>query len=191
MFKWVRNSFTLPFFLGILTMGAAPPAFAAEEEYISGKVSSVDENTGTLTIVKNIIQVDAGDAQIIKKGVKTATLADISKGDIIKIHGNTDASGTIQATNMKVPVKLKGYDCLITGITEEVNTSAKTFIIFGQKIKTDRLSGVTMSGMTLSFNTMRSGVSVDVYIKRKGRSLLARKMVIRTESCTHCHEKIE
>lgn len=170
--------------------GTAFPAIAAKKDSIIGKVSNVEEGTGTLKIVKDIIDVNANGARIRKKGKKSATLSDISVGDIIRIKGISDISGIIRATDIQDPVKLKGYDTLITGTSEYVNTAEKTFTVFGQKINASNLPGINMSGMVISFNNMRSGVSVDVYVKAKNGSLLAQKVIIRPESCTFCHEKM-
>jgi len=85
-------------------------------------------------------------------------------------------------------VKLKkGYDGKLTGKTKSVNTSAKTFKICGQKVDAGSISGINMSSRTISFGKLRSGVSVDVYVKVKDSELVAKKMIIRSESCNFCH----
>lgn len=187
MFKLTRKNFAVPLFVGMLVTGTAFPAMAAKESLI-GKVSTIDESAGTLMIAEDTIEIDANDASIRKKGVESATLADIAEGDTVKIDGSADSStGVIQATKIKEPAKLKGYDVKITGTTKNVNTSAKTFAVFGQQIKASGLSGVSMSSKTISFGNMRSGVSVDVYATVKDNTLFAKKLVIRSESCNFCH----
>ncbi|MFO0794608.1 MAG: hypothetical protein U0586_11165 [Candidatus Brocadiaceae bacterium] len=188
MFEQVKKCFVLHFLVGMLMTGSALPAIAAKKDSIIGKVSNVKEGAGTLKIVKNIIDANAKGVRIRKKGKKSATLSDISVGDIVRIKGILDISGIIRVTDIKDPVKLKGYDALITGTSEYVNTAEKTFTVFGQKIDASNLSGINMSGMIISFSNMRSGVSVDVYVKAKGGSLLAQKVTIRPESCTFCHD---
>ena len=68
-----------------------------------------------------------------------------------------------------------------------MNTFAKTFKICGQKVDAESISGINMSSKTISFGNLRSGVSVDVYVKAKNSDLAAKKITIRSESCTYCH----
>ena len=104
------------------------------------------------------------------------------------IKGRDNGSGVIEATSIKDPAKLKkGYDGKLTGKTRSVNTSAKTFKICGQKVDAESISGISMSSKTISFGNLRSGVSVDVYVKAKNSDMAAKKIAIRSESCTYCH----
>jgi uncharacterized protein YrrD len=189
MFKQVKSGVVSgSLSIGLLVTGVTLPAAAFAKDKIVGTVSSLDESTGALKIIDNLVQVDASNAKIKKKGVDNATLSDIQEGDMIKIKGNADDSGIIEATSIKDPVKLdKKYDGKITGKTERVNTSADTFSIMGQKVYAGNLSGVNMGSRTISFDNMRSGVSVDVYVMAKDSQLVAKKMVIRSESCNFCH----
>lgn len=189
MFKQVKKGVVSgSLIIGIFTAGAILPAVATAKGKIVGAVGSLDEGTGMLTIIDNLVEVDANNVKIKIKGVDNATLSDIKEGDIIKIKGSDDDSGIIEATSIKDPVKLnKKYDGKITGKTERVNTSADTFHIMGQVVDAGNLSGVNMGGRTISFDSMRPGVSVDVYVIAKNNELVARKMVIRPESCNICH----
>ncbi|MFN3532876.1 MAG: hypothetical protein ACK41Q_10255 [Candidatus Brocadia sp.] len=189
MFNQIKKCF-MPgaLIIGIFTTGAILPVVASAKGKIVGAVSSLDESTGALTIIDNLVQVDASNAKIKIKGVDNATLSDIQEGDIIKIKGSGDDSGVIEATSIKDPVKLnKKYDGKITGRTEKVNTSADTFFIMGQKVDAGNLPYVIMGGRTIPFDSMRSGVSVDVSVIAKDSQLVAKKMVIRSESCNFCH----
>lgn len=190
MLSHTRKGFSLHVLIaGVFVIGIALPAVAAKKESIIGKVSSVDESTGTIMIINDLVEADANDAKIRRKGVHDATISDIADGDVVRIKGSADRSGIIQASQIKDPVKLKGYDAVISGTTKGVNTSAKTFSIVGQKVNAESLSGITMSGKTISFSNMRSGVSVDVYVNARGNSLIAQQISIRSESCTYCHGK--
>ena len=189
MFNQIKKGF-MPgsLIIGMFITGAVLPPIGLAKGKIVGAVSSLDESTGTLTIIDSLVEVDASNAKIKKKGVDNATLSDIQEGDIIKIKGSDDDSGIIEATSIKDPVKLnKSYDGKITGKTEKVNTSADTFFIMGQKVDAGNLPSVIMGGRTISFDTMRSGVSVDVYVIAKDSQLVAKKMIIRSESCNFCH----
>lgn len=189
MFKQVKKGFVSGMIImGIFITGAILPVVASAKDKIVGAVSSLDESTGALMIIDNLVQVDASNGKIKKKGVDNATLSDIQEGDIIKIKGSADDSGVIEATSIKDPVKLnKKYDGKITGKTEKVNTSADTFFVMGQKVDAGNLPYVIMGGRTIPFDNMRSGVSVDVYVIAKDSQLVAKKMVIRSESCNFCH----
>lgn len=189
MFTQVKKRFVSgAFIVGIFTTGAILPVAASAKDKIVGAVSSLDESTGAITIIDNLVQVDASNATIKVKGVGNATLSDLQEGDIIRIKGSADDSGIIEAISIKDPVKLnKKYDGKITGKTEKVNTSKDTFIIMGQTVDAGNLPSVIMGGRTIPFDTMRSGVSVDVYVIAKDSQLVAKKMIIRSESCNFCH----
>ncbi|CAG0942664.1 hypothetical protein BROC_01930 [Candidatus Brocadiaceae bacterium] len=189
MFKQVKTGFVFGvLIIGIFATGIILPAVAAAKDKIIGTVSSLDESTGTLTIIDNLVEINVNNAKIEKRGLDNATLSDIQEGDIIKITGAADEAGLIEASSIKDPVKLnKKYDGKITGKTSKVNTSADTFYIMGQKVDAGNLAGVTMGGRTISFDNMRSGVRVDVYVIDKNSQLVAKKMAIRSESCNFCH----
>lgn len=189
MFKQMKKGFVFGSFIaGIFTTGTVLPVTLFAKDKIIGAVSSLDENTGILTIIDNLVQVDASNAKIQKKGVNNAILADIQEDDIIKITGNDNDSGVIEAISVKDPVKLKkNYDGKITGKTKKVNTSADTFTVMGQDVDAGNLPGVSMGGRTIPFDAMRPGVSVDVFVITKDSKLIAKKMVIRSESCNFCH----
>ncbi len=190
MLKQVKKRF-MPWSLliGTLVAGAAFPAGIFAKDSIMGKVSSIDETNNALTILHDLVEIDASDAQVKKKGVDSATLADIEEGDIVMVKGNARSSGIIRAASIKDPVKLRGYDGKISGKTKNVSTSKKTFSVYGQDIDAGNLSSVTMGSKSISFSNMRSGVSVDVYVKARNSGLVAEKVVIRQESCTYCHSK--
>jgi hypothetical protein len=189
MFAQVRKGFVSgALIMGIFITGATLPVVAIAKDKIVGAVSSLDESTGALTIIDNLVQVDVSNAKIKKNGVDNTTLSDIQEGDIIKIKGSAGDSGVIEAISIKDPVKLnKKYDGKITGKTEKVNTKADTFIIIGQPVDAGNLPYVIMGGRTIPFDKMRSGVSVDVYVIAKDSQLVAKKMIIRSESCNFCH----
>ncbi len=177
---------SLSFFAGAYIMGIAFPAAAAQGTII-GKVSSVDETSGVVMMLKDNVQVDAHKAKIRVKGVKKATIADIADGDMIEVQGSNNSSGIIKAKRIKAPVKLSGYDGKITGTTENVNTSSKTFGMFGQDVNASNLSGVSMSGRTIPFTRMVAGVNAEVYLNAQGSGLYCQVFVISSSSCTHCH----
>ncbi|MBE7444677.1 MAG: hypothetical protein HS132_05305 [Planctomycetia bacterium] len=189
MFKQYKKAFVSgSFIISLLITGAALPVVASANDKIVGAVSSIDESTGTLTIISNLVKINANNAKIKKKGLNNATLSDIQEGDIIKITGAADDAGIIEASGLKDPVKLKKiYDGKFSGKAEKVNISADTFYIMGQKVYASNQLGVTMGNTTISFNSMRSGVRVDVYVIDKNSQLVAKKMVIRSESCNFCH----
>ncbi|BBO18954.1 conserved hypothetical protein [Candidatus Brocadia pituitae] len=189
MFKQVKKGFVFGSFIaGICITGAVFPMTLFAKNKIVGAISSLDENTGMLTIIDNLVQVDASNAKIQKKGVDDAALSDIQEGDIVKITGTDNDSSVIKATSVKDPVKLKkNYDGKITGKTEKVNTSADTFRVMGQEVDAGNLPGVSMGGRTIPFDAMRPGVRVDVFVIAKDSKLIAKKMVIRSESCNFCH----
>lgn len=189
MFNQMKNGFVFGSFIaGICITGAVFPVTLSAKDKIVGAVSSLDENAGILTILDNLVPVDASNATIKKKGVDNATLSDIQEGDVIKITGNDNDSGVIEAISIKDPVKLnKNYDGKISAKTEKVNTSADTFRIMGQDVDARNLPGVSMGSRTIPFDAMRPGVSVDVFVVAKDSKLIAKKMVIRSESCNFCH----
>lgn len=189
MFTLLKKRFLYgALFFGISTTGTILPGVVSAKDKIVGTVSSLDESTGTLTIIDNLVEINVNNAKIEKRGLDNATLSDIQEGDIIKITGSADDAGLIEASSIKDPVKLNTkYDGKITGKTEKVNTSADTFYIMGQKVDAGNLAGVTMGGRTISFDNMRSGVRVDVYVIDKNSQLVAKKMAIRSESCNFCH----
>ena len=189
MFKQIKTGLVFgSLIIGIFTTGIILPAVAAAKDKIVGTVSSLDESTGTLTIINNLIEINTNNTKIEKRGLDNATLSDIQEGDIIKITGAADDAGIIEAISIKDPVKLSNkYDGKISGKTEKVNISADTFYIMGQKVDAGNLPGVTMGGRTISFDNMRSGVRVDVYVIDKNNQLVAKKMAIRSESCNFCH----
>ncbi len=188
MFEQVKKGYVLKFLVvGILVIGTAFPALAKTKDSIVGTVSAVDGTALTINILNDLVEVDASGATIKVKGVQNATVSDISEGDVVKVNGSANSSGVIEATSIKDPVRLKGYDGKLTGKTKSVNTSAKTFEICGQEIDAGSVSGINMSSKTISFGNLRSDVSVDVYVKAKSKGLAARKISIRSDSCTHCH----
>jgi len=189
MFEQMKKGFVSKFLVGgLLVIGTAIPVFAGTSESIIGAVSSIDETALTLKVLNDFVEVDTSNATIRVKGVKNATISDIVEGDIVMVKGKARSSGTIKATRIKDPVKLgKKYDGKLTGKTKSVNTSAKTFKICGQKVNAGSISGINMSSRTISFGKLRSAVSVDVYVKVKDSELVAKKMIIRSESCNFCH----
>lgn len=190
MVKKISKSLTLwSLVVGIFTAGTTFPALAGSKGSIIGKVSSVNEINDTLTLLKNIVEVDASGAKIKVKGLDGATISDINVGDIIKVTGTDNKEGIIEANKIKDPSKLNSsYDGKFTGETEDVSTSGETFAILGQEIDASSLSSVNMgSGRTIPFSSMRSGVSVDVYVTVKSGNLVAESMAIRSESCGFCH----
>ena len=187
MLKKVRNNvLSLSFVTAASVLGITFSASAAQGTII-GKVSSVDETSGVIMMLKDNVQVDAHKAKIRVKGVKGATIADIADGDMIEVQGSNNSSGIIKAKRIKAPVKLSGYDGKITGTTENVNTSSKTFGIFGQDVNASGLSGVCMSTKTISFTRMVAGVNVEVYVTAQSSGLYCQALVISASSCTHCH----
>ena len=189
MFAQTKKGFVSKFLVvGLLVIGTSIPVFAGTRESIMGAVSSIDETSVTLKVLNDLVEVDASNATIKVKGVDNATLSDIAVDDVVMIKGRDNGSGVIEATSIKDPAKLKkGYDGKLTGKTRSVNTSAKTFKICGQKVDAESISGINMSSKTISFGNLRSGVSVDVYVKAKNNDLAAKNISIRSESCTYCH----
>ena len=189
MFEQTKKGFVSgSLVVGLLVIGNSIPVFAGTSASIIGAVSSIDGTALTLNILNDLVEVDASNATIKVKGVKNATLSDIAEGDIVWVKGKAQNSGSIEATRIKDPVKLgKEYDGKLTGETKNVNTSARTFKICGQKVNAGGISDINMSSRTISIGNLRSGVSVDVYVKAKSSGLAARKIVIRSESCTYCH----
>lgn len=189
MIKQVKQGFVSGVFIaGLFVAGAAIPAVAATKDKITGVVSSIDEGTGAITIIDNLVHVNASNATIVFNRVDGASLSDIQEGDIIRIQGSADDSGVIEAVKVEDPAKLKDkYDGKITGKTEKLNTKEDTFIVMGQLVDASELSGVGMGGKTISFDQMRSGIRVDVSVITKNSQLVAKKMVIRSESCNVCH----
>src|SRR3989304_8759480 len=170
--------------VGVVVTGTAIPTFAGTKDTIMGAVSSIDETALTLKVLNDLMEVDSSSATIRVKGVKNATISDIVEGDIVMVKGKARSSGTIKATRIKDPVKLgKKYDGKLTGKTKSVNTSAKTFKICGQKVNAGSISGINMISRTISFGKLRSGVSVDVYVKIKESELVAKKMIKSSERC--------
>src|SRR5574337_88534 len=107
MFRLFKKGFVSgSFIIGIFATGTILPVVAAAKDKIVGAVSSLDESTGALTIIDNLVQVDASNAKIKKKGVDNASLSDIQEGDIIKIKGGANDSDIIEAIRIKDPVKL-------------------------------------------------------------------------------------
>ena len=189
MFEQMKKGFVSRFLVvGLLVTGTAIPTFAGTKDTIVGAVSNIDETALTLKVLNDLVEVDASSATIRVKGVKNATISDIAVDDVVMIKGSDNGSGVIEATSIKDPAKLKkGYDGKLTGKTKSVNTSAKTFKICGQKVDAGSISGINMSSKTISFGNLRSGVSVDVYVKAKSSDLAAKKIAIRSKSCTYCH----
>lgn len=189
MFAQMKKGFVSRLLIvGVFVTGTAIPTFAGTKDTIMGAVSSIDETALTLKVLNDLVEVDASNATIRVKGVKNATLSDIVEGDIVLVKGKARNSGSIEATRIKDPVKLgKEYDGKLTGEAKNVNTSAKTFKICGQKVNAGSISGINMSSRTISFGNLRSGVSVDVYVKAKSSGMAAKKIAIRSESCTYCH----
>ena len=189
MFEQMKKGFVSRFLVvGLLVTGTAIPTFAGTKDTIVGAVSNIDETALTLKVLNDLVEVDASSATIRVKGVKNATISDIAVDDVVMIKGRGNGSGVFEATSIKDPVKLKkGYDGKLTGKTKSVNTSAKTFKICGQKVDAGSISGINMSSKTISFGNLRSGVSVDVYVKAKSSDLAAKKIAIRSKSCTYCH----
>ena len=189
MFAQVKKGFVSKFLVvGLLVIGTAIPTFAGTKDTIMGAVSNIDETALTLKVLNDLVEVDASNATIRVKGVDNATISDIAVDDVVMIKGSDNGSGVIEATSIKDPVKSKkGYDGKLTGKTKNVNTSAKTFKICGQGVDAGSVSGINMSSKTISFSNLRSGVSVDVYVKAKSSDLAAKKIAIRSASCTYCH----
>ena len=189
MFEQTNKGFLSRFWVfGVLVTGTAFPVFASSSDSIVGSVSSIDGTALTLNVLNDLVEVDVSDATIRVKGVNNATLSDIAVDDVVMIKGSAKSSGVIKATNVKDPVKLsKGYDGRLSGKIKSVDTSAKTLKICGQKVNAGSISGIQMSGRTISFGNLRSGVSVDVYVKARSSGLAAKEISIRSESCTYCH----
>ncbi len=189
MFAQMKKGFvSTVLIVGVLMTGTAIPTFAGTKDTIMGAVSSIDETALTLRVLNDLVEVDASNATIRVKGVVDATISDIAVDDVVMIKGSANSDGVIEATSIKDPVKSKkGYEGKLTGKTKNVNTSAKTFRICGQDVDAGSVSGINMSSKTISFSNLRSGVSVDVYVKAKSSDLAAKKIAIRSESCTYCH----
>ena len=189
MFEQMKKGFvSMVLIVVVLMTGTAVSSFAGTKDTIVGAVSSIDGTALTLKVLNDLVEVDASSATIRVKGVDNATFSDIAVDDVVMIKGRGNGSGVFEATSIKDPVKLKkGYDGKLTGKTKSVNTSAKTFKICGQKVDAGSISGINMSSKTISFGNLRSGVSVDVYVKAKSSDLAAKKIAIRSKSCTYCH----
>ena len=189
MFEQMKKGFvSMVLIVVVLMTGTAVSSFAGTKDTIVGAVSSIDGTALTLKVLNDLMEVDASSAKIRVKGVDNATISDIAVDDVVMIKGRGNGSGVFEATSIKDPVKLKkGYDGKLTGKTKSVNTSAKTFKICGQKVDAGSISGINMSSKTISFGNLRSGVSVDVYVKAKSSDLAAKKIAIRSKSCTYCH----
>lgn len=190
MFKGGKKHFiSWSLVIGTSVAGIGFPTNIFAKDTIIGKVSTIDDTNSSLMILNDLVEVDASNSKIRKRGIDNASLSDIEEGDTVKIEGNARRSGPFMAKKIKDPVKLKGYDGMITGTTKNVSTSKKTFRICGQDIGADSISGITMSNRSIPFDKFRSGVSVDVYVKAGKSGLTAQKIVIRQESCTFCHGK--
>ena len=189
MFEQMKKGFvSMVLIVVVLMTGTAVSSFAGTKDTLVGAVSSIDETALTLKVLNDLMEVDASNAKIRVKGVDNATISDIAVDDVVMIKGRGNGSGVFEATSIKDPVKLKkGYNGKLTGKTKSVNTSAKTFKICGQEVNAKSVSGVNMSSKTISFGSLRSGVSVDVYVKAKSSNLAAKKIAIRSESCNYCH----
>lgn len=189
MFAQRKKGFmSMVLIVGVLMTGTSIPVFAGTSESIMGAVSSINEAALTLKVLNDLVEVDASNVTIRVKGVDNATISDIAVDDVVMIKGSDNGSGVIEAKSIKDPVKLKkGYDGKLTGKTRSVNTSAKTFKICGQKVNAGSISGINMSSRTISFGNLRSGVSVDVYVKAKSSGLAVKSITIRSESCNYCH----
>ena len=189
MFEQMKKGFvSMVLIVVVLMTGTAVSSFAGTKDTIVGAVSSIDGTALTLKVLNDLMEVDASSAKIRVKGVDNATISDIAVDDVVMIKGRGNGSGVFEATSIKDPVKLKkGYDGKLTGKTKNVNTSAKTFSKCGQGVDAGSVSGINMSSKTISFSNLRSGVSVDVYVKAKSSDLAAKKIAIRSKSCTYCH----
>lgn len=189
MFKQTKKGFmSWSLVAGVLVVGTAFPSFAGTKDSITGAVNSIDGTALTLKVLNDLVEVDASNAKIKVKGVVDATLADVAVDDVVMIKGSANSDGVIEATSIKDPVKLKkGYDGKLTGKTKSVDTSAKTFKVCGLEVDAGGISGINMSSKTISFGNLRSGVSVEVYVKARSNGLAAKKISIRSDSCTYCH----
>src|SRR3990172_4006482 len=112
-------------------------------------------------------------------GTAIPVFAGTSESIIGAVSSIDETALTLKVLNDFVEVDTSNATIRVKGV--------KNATICGQKVNAGSISGINMSSKTISFGKLRSGVSVDVYVKVKDSELVAKKMIIRSESCNLCH----
>ncbi|MDR4507857.1 MAG: hypothetical protein MRJ65_06415 [Candidatus Brocadiaceae bacterium] len=144
-----------------------------------------------LFLLEFLVEIDSSNAEVLNDGEIT-TISEVRQGDIARITGNLGDIGTIEASRIEIPAIIEeGYDGQIVGKTDEVDTKGDTFVVMGQRVDAGGLKNVEKecSSKKIGFNTMKDGVSVTVFVDIEDDRLVAKKMMINSESCTFCHGK--
>ncbi len=93
------------------------------DDAVEGPISAIDATAGTLTVLGQIVLVDADTS--FDDSVSPASLDGLKVGDIVEVTGFLLADGSISAT--RIELKAAGGELEVTGVVS--NVSATTFEI--------------------------------------------------------------
>jgi hypothetical protein len=141
--------------------GVARAKSIQQDHLIQGAVQAVDTAAGTLTIAGQVIIVD--NETMFDDSIPTRTLAGISVGDVIEVHGFAAAGGSARATRIE-KAGVGETEVEVTGLVSNLDTGQKRFNI-GTLV-------VDYSAATLE-DFGSTGIAAGNLVEVKGTSFLA------------------
>jgi len=141
--------------------GVARAKSIEQDHLVQGTVQAVDLAAGTLTIAGQVITVD--NETMFDDSIPTRTLAGVSVGDRIEVHGFAGGAGTARATRIE-KAGAGETEVEVTGVVANLDTGLKRFTV-GTLV-------VDYSAATLE-DFGSSGVTAGILVEVKGTSFLA------------------
>ena len=141
--------------------GVARAKSIEQDHLVQGTVQAVDLAAGTLTIAGQVITVD--NETMFDDSIPTRTLAGVSVGDRIEVHGFAGHAGTARATRIE-RAGAGETEVEVTGVVANLDTGLKRFTV-GTLV-------VDYSAATLE-DFGSSGVTAGILVEVKGTSFLA------------------
>jgi PKD domain/Domain of unknown function (DUF5666)/Cytochrome C oxidase, cbb3-type, subunit III len=143
------------------TSGVARARSIEQDHLVQGIVQAVDLAAGTLIIAGQVITVD--NETMFDDSIPTRTLAGVSVGERIEVHGFAGGAGTARATRIEKAGAAE-TEVEVTGIVANLDTALKRFTV-GSLV-------VDYSTATLE-DFGSSGVTAGLLVEVKGTSFLA------------------
>lgn len=141
--------------------GAASARLIEQHRLLQGTVQAVDVAAGTVTVAGQVVRVD--DDTSFDDSIARASLAGISVGDRVEVHGFSSSNGQARATRIEKPAS-GDLEIEAKGLVSALDAAARRFKVGTLSVdySTATLEGFGSAGL-------RDGDFVEV----KGRELLA------------------
>jgi Domain of unknown function (DUF5666) len=95
------------------------------EEAVVGAIDKIDTTGGTLTVLAQIVKINAGTS--FSKDIQPADITGLKTGDVIHVSGMTDSSGDIVAT--RIEKGSASSPLQVVGTVASLNAGSHTFMI--------------------------------------------------------------